>query len=133
MPRRWEGRTQQPRAALPPCRPAALPPCRPAALPPCRPAALPPCRPAALPPHSLTPWDAAALAAALTAPHLDSPQCVELKPDWGKGFSRLGAAYFGLEEWEEAVKAYEDGARGAGGATGGGGGLRFRPRPAAGG
>lgn len=43
-------------------------------------------------------------------------QCVELKRDWPKGYSRLGAAYFGLEEWEEAVKAYEDG--GWGGASG---------------
>lgn len=36
-------------------------------------------------------------------------QCVELKPDWAKGYSRLGAAYYGLEEWEQATKAYEDG------------------------
>ena len=36
-------------------------------------------------------------------------QCVEVKPDWAKGYSRLGAAYYGLEEWEDAVKAYEDG------------------------
>jgi hypothetical protein len=36
-------------------------------------------------------------------------QCVELKPDWAKGYSRLGAAYYGLQEWENAVKAYEDG------------------------
>ncbi|KIZ02055.1 Heat shock protein STI [Monoraphidium neglectum] len=39
----------------------------------------------------------------------DAKKCVELKRDWPKGYSRLGAAYFGLEEWEEAVKAYEDG------------------------
>jgi hypothetical protein len=36
-------------------------------------------------------------------------QCVELKPDWAKGYSRLGAAYYGLQEWEDAIKAYEDG------------------------
>jgi hypothetical protein len=36
-------------------------------------------------------------------------QCVSLKPTWGKGYSRLGAAYFGLEDWSEAVKAYEQG------------------------
>jgi hypothetical protein len=36
-------------------------------------------------------------------------QCVDLKPDWAKGYSRLGAAYYGLQEWEEAIKAYEDG------------------------
>lgn len=36
-------------------------------------------------------------------------QCVELKSDWAKGYSRLGAAYYGLQEWENAIKAYEDG------------------------
>jgi stress-induced-phosphoprotein 1 len=36
-------------------------------------------------------------------------QCVDLKPDWAKGYSRLGAAYYGLQEWENAIKAYEDG------------------------
>jgi hypothetical protein len=35
---------------------------------------------------------------------------VELKPDWSKGYSRLGAAYHGLQDWEEAIRAYEDGA-----------------------
>lgn len=39
----------------------------------------------------------------------DAKKCVELKPDWPKGYSRLGAAYFGLEDWPEAAKAYEDG------------------------
>ena len=34
---------------------------------------------------------------------------MELKRDWAKGYSRLGAAYYGLEQWEEAIKAYEDG------------------------
>lgn len=37
------------------------------------------------------------------------PQCVDLKPDWAKGYSRLGAAYYGLQEWDNAIKAYEDG------------------------
>lgn len=36
-------------------------------------------------------------------------QCVSLKPDWGKGYSRLGAAYFGLEEWDKAIEAYDTG------------------------
>lgn len=36
---------------------------------------------------------------------------MELKPDWAKGYSRLGAAFFGLEDWDEAVRAYEDGLR----------------------
>ncbi len=34
---------------------------------------------------------------------------MELKPDWPKGYSRLGAAYHGLEDWDDAIKAYEDG------------------------
>lgn len=38
-------------------------------------------------------------------------QCVGLKPDWAKGYSRLGAAHYGLQDYEEAVKAYESGAR----------------------
>lgn len=38
-----------------------------------------------------------------------SVQCVSLKPDWGKGYSRLGAAYFGLEEWDKAIEAYDAG------------------------
>ena len=39
----------------------------------------------------------------------DAEKCVALKPDWAKGYSRLGAAYFGLEEWEGAVNAYKQG------------------------
>ncbi|GLC51021.1 hypothetical protein PLESTB_000457400 [Pleodorina starrii] len=44
-------------------------------------------------------------AAALT----DAKKCVELKPDWAKGYSRLGAAYYGLSDFEEAAEAYEKG------------------------
>jgi hypothetical protein len=36
-------------------------------------------------------------------------QCVSLKSDWAKGYSRLGAAYHGLGQLPEAIKAYEDG------------------------
>lgn len=36
-------------------------------------------------------------------------QCVSLKPDWAKGYSRLGAAYFGLQQYDDAIKAYDDG------------------------
>ncbi len=36
-------------------------------------------------------------------------QCVSLKSDWAKGYSRLGAAHFGLGQLEEAAKAYKDG------------------------
>ncbi|KAG2448193.1 hypothetical protein HYH02_006778 [Chlamydomonas schloesseri] len=39
----------------------------------------------------------------------DAKKCVSLKPDWAKGYSRLGAAYHGLGEYPEAIKAYEDG------------------------
>ncbi len=36
-------------------------------------------------------------------------QVVELKPDWPKGYSRLGAAHQGLKQWDEAATAYEKG------------------------
>ncbi len=36
-------------------------------------------------------------------------QVVELKPDWPKGYSRLGAALFGLKQYDKAEKAYEEG------------------------
>ena len=36
-------------------------------------------------------------------------QCVAIKPDWSKGYSRLGAALFGMEDYEEAKNAYEQG------------------------
>ena len=29
-----------------------------------------------------------------------------LQDDWAKGYSRLGAAYFGLEDFKNAVQAY---------------------------
>lgn len=34
---------------------------------------------------------------------------MELKPDWAKGYSRLGAAHVGLHEYADAVAAYEKG------------------------
>ena len=34
------------------------------------------------------------------------PQCLELKPDWGKGYSRLGHAYAAQGNFAEAVKIY---------------------------
>lgn len=37
------------------------------------------------------------------------PQCVELKPDWAKGYSRLGAAHHGLGNFQDAVQALEKG------------------------
>ena len=36
-----------------------------------------------------------------TAAARDARQCTELKPRWAKGWSRLGAAYFGLEDFAE--------------------------------
>lgn len=39
----------------------------------------------------------------------DARKTVELKADWAKGFSRLGAAHYGLQQWDEAVEAYTKG------------------------
>ncbi|XP_042474633.1 hsp70-Hsp90 organizing protein-like [Zingiber officinale] len=39
----------------------------------------------------------------------DAQKTVQLKSDWPKGYSRLGAAYLGLGDAEQAVAAYEKG------------------------
>jgi len=39
----------------------------------------------------------------------DAEKTVQLKPDWGKSYSRLGAAFFGLRRLDEAVAAYRKG------------------------
>ena len=39
----------------------------------------------------------------------DAQECVKLNPGWAKGYSRLGAAYSGLENYGEALKSYEAG------------------------
>lgn len=39
----------------------------------------------------------------------DALKVTQLKPDWPKGYSRLGAAYFGLKDWDAAVEAYSKG------------------------
>ena len=39
----------------------------------------------------------------------DAKKTVELKPEWAKGYSRLGAAYQGLGEYEDAIEAYKKG------------------------
>ncbi|KAJ4896810.1 Hsp70-Hsp90 organizing protein 1 [Raphanus sativus] len=41
----------------------------------------------------------------------DAEKTVVLKPDWAKGYGRLGAARFGLNRFEEAVAAYTKGLR----------------------
>ena len=39
----------------------------------------------------------------------DGKKCVEIKPDWAKGYGRVGYALFKLDKLEEAKQAYEDG------------------------
>jgi stress-induced-phosphoprotein 1 len=39
----------------------------------------------------------------------DAERTVEIKPDWAKGYSRLGAAHLGLGAADSAVAAYEKG------------------------
>ena len=39
----------------------------------------------------------------------DAKKCVEINPSWAKGYSRLGGAYFGQGQHQEAVNAYEQG------------------------
>ncbi|KAE8722524.1 hypothetical protein F3Y22_tig00013960pilonHSYRG00192 [Hibiscus syriacus] len=39
----------------------------------------------------------------------DAKKTVDLKPDWSKGYSRLGAAHIGLHQYQEAVSAYKKG------------------------
>lgn len=41
----------------------------------------------------------------------DATKVTELKPDWPKGWSRVGAAYYGLRKWDEAIEAYEKGVK----------------------
>lgn len=39
----------------------------------------------------------------------DAQKTVELKPDWARGYSRLGAAYYGLDQLDDAATAYSKG------------------------
>ncbi len=36
-------------------------------------------------------------------------QVIELKPDWPKGYSRVGAAAHGARDFDAAIAAYEKG------------------------
>jgi len=86
----------------------------------------------------------------------DGAECVKLKPEWPKGYTRKGLAQFWLNQYEEAAETYKAGlklapedagmkeglqkamdamydvpgskpARGGGGGGGGDGGLKFDP------
>lgn len=62
----------------------------------------------------------------------DARRCTELKPGWAKGWSRLGAAYYGLEQFSDVSKGVK---RHAAACKGCDGLLRpaaapLRPRPA---
>eukprot|EP01017_Pseudomicrothorax_dubius_P012205 TRINITY_DN1485_c0_g1_i5.p1 TRINITY_DN1485_c0_g1~~TRINITY_DN1485_c0_g1_i5.p1 ORF type:complete len:597 (-),score=229.01 TRINITY_DN1485_c0_g1_i5:177-1967(-) len=39
----------------------------------------------------------------------DAKKCVELKPDWGKGYARKGLAEFYLDKLDDAISTYEAG------------------------
>jgi heat shock protein 1/8 len=39
----------------------------------------------------------------------DGRMCLELKPEWGKGYARLGAALFSARNYVEAAKVYATG------------------------
>ncbi|ORX36911.1 chaperone [Kockovaella imperatae] len=39
----------------------------------------------------------------------DAEKCIELNPDFSKGYARKGAAYHGLRQYPEAVMAYDSG------------------------
>ncbi len=39
----------------------------------------------------------------------DAQRCVEIAPDWAKGYGRLGAALFALSRFDEAEAAYRTG------------------------
>ena len=39
----------------------------------------------------------------------DADKCIEVKPDWPKGYGRKGAAHHSLQQYEQAFDAYEKG------------------------
>jgi stress-induced-phosphoprotein 1 len=36
-------------------------------------------------------------------------QCIQISPNWGKGYARKGAALHGAHKWDDAIAAYEQG------------------------
>jgi tetratricopeptide (TPR) repeat protein len=40
---------------------------------------------------------------------VDAKRCVEISPQWPKGYSRLGSCYYGLREWVLCASAYSKG------------------------
>jgi hypothetical protein len=61
--------------------------------------------------HSNSGWNYVQGCRSILTPSL--PVCcskvVELKPEWPKGYSRLGAAHVGLKDWDGAIAAYGKG------------------------
>lgn len=39
----------------------------------------------------------------------DGEKCIEIKPDWGKGYLRKGQGLTGLRKFDEALESYEKG------------------------
>jgi stress-induced-phosphoprotein 1 len=37
----------------------------------------------------------------------DAEECVKINPTWAKGYNRIGAAQFGLSDYDEAIKSYK--------------------------
>lgn len=37
---------------------------------------------------------------------IDAEKCITLKPDWGKGYHRKGAALHAMERFEDSMEAY---------------------------